>query len=447
MAQATACWWGVSGGVDSVTLLHVLQKLGYAVEAAHVNYGLRAEAEAEEAHVRLFCEKREVALWTEKYDAEAEAKRKKTSVQEAARDLRYRFFARVASRRGIGRVAVAHHLDDQAETLLLNLFRGAGLEGLAGMAPTRRLSEASDAQLVRPLLATRRDAIEAYARAEGLTWREDASNASAKYRRGALRSEVLPLIQIHFGTSVPERIAHTADLTRAYLDGTFQDDLAGHLEKATQAAPEGGGRLDLAYLEGLPTVWQDRLILEALKQWLPGAPCNADFAAEVRGLVRRQKGRRVESKAGMIWRERAALRFVPRSEKEQVGFTWPCALEAGETVRLPQGRLTARYVPTSEQPRAHASHVVLADADRLRFPLAVRPWQAGDRFRPLGLNGTKKVSDLLTDAKVASHRRRDALVVLSGGEIVWVVGYRLAHDVRLRAETQRAVQLAFHPDE
>ena len=434
---------GVSGGVDSVVLLHVLQKLGYAVEAAHVNYGLRAEAEADEAHVRLLCKKCEVPLWAKRCNAKAEAEQKKTSVQEAARDLRYLFFAETAARRGIGHVAVAHHLDDQAETLLLNLFRGAGPEGLAGMAPARRLSAASDVLLVRPLLATRRAAIEAYARAEELTWREDASNHSPEYRRGALRSEIMPLVEAYFGTATPERIARTADLLRAYLDKGFHHHLAFHFEQAARSTSEGGGRLDLAYLERLPTVWQDRLLLEALKRWLPGAPRRADFAAEVRGLVGKQTGRRVESKAGVIWRERTALLFKPRSEKEKQGRAWPHMLAEGETVKLPQGRLTARYAPVPERHKSGTPNTVHIDADRLRFPLAVRPWQPGDRLRPLGLDGSKKVSDLLTEAKVATHRRQEVLVVLSAGEIVWVVGHRLSRDVRLRDATRRVVQLAF----
>ena len=432
---------GFSGGVDSVVLLHLLRKLGYAVEAAHVNYGLRAEADADEAYVKSLCEAWAVPLLVTRHDAAVRAKQAKTSVQEAARDLRYGFLADVAAERGIEHVAVAHHLDDQAETLLLNLFRGAGLEGLAGMAPARRLSETSDVRLVRPLLATRRTAIEAYARAEGLTWREDASNRTAKYRRGALRSEILPLIETHFGTSAPERIAHAASLLRAYLDETVQVELDAHFQQAAWSTSGEMGRLDLDYLEGIPPVWQDRLILEALRRWLPEAPRSADFAAEVRSLAGAQTGRRVESKAGAIWRERGALLFESRSDTASP--EWPRALGVGETLTLPQGRLSVRYAPTSEPPGPDTPNAALADADRLRFPLAVRPWQPGDRLRPLGLDGSKKVSDLLTDAKVATHRRREALVVLSAGEIIWVVGHRLAHDVRLRDETQRVVQLTF----
>ena len=444
---------GVSGGVDSVALLHLLRRLGYRVEAAHVNYGLRAEADADEAHVRARCEAWDVPLQVARLDAKARAEQNRTSVQAAARDLRYGFFADVAAECGITNVAVAHHLDDQAETLLLNLFRGAGLEGLAGMAPARRLSGTSGVRLVRPLLAVRRGAIEAYAREAGLAWREDASNASAAYRRSAVRQAILPAIEAHFGTSAPERIAHAAELVRAYLDESLRGELALHLEGGAQATSEGGGRLDLAYLRRLPVVWQDRLILEALARWLPKAPHEAGFAAEVRRLMDVQPGRRVEAKGGAVWREREALRFVPK-EVEGADVR-ACTVNLGETVTLPQGSLSLTAcpapdtgsVPVPARSDGGTPNVAFADADRLLFPLTVRPWQPGDRLRPLGLGGSKKVSDLLTDAKVPAHRRREALVVLSAGEVVWVVGHRLAEDVRLRPETQRAVRLTFEPPE
>ena len=434
---------GVSGGVDSVVLLYLLRRLGYRVEAAHVNYGLRAEADADEAHVRSLCEAWAVPLQVTWHDAKARAKREQTSVQEAARDLRYDFFAEVATARGIADVAVAHHLDDQAETLLLNLFRGAGLGGLAGMAPQRTLIEGSDVRLVRPLLGVRRAAIETYARAEGLAWREDASNTSPAYRRGAVRQAILPVIEAHFGTSAPERIAHAAALIRAYLNDSISSELAMHIERGAQPAPEGGGRLDLAYLHRLPVVWQDRLILDALARWLPDAPRQASFAAEVRRLMAAQPGRRIEAEGGTVWREREALRFLPK--KAEGADVRPRTVNLGETVTLPQGWLSVEPIPVPAHFDSGAPHVALADADRLSFPLTMRPWRPGDRLRPLGLDGSKKVSDVLTEAKVPAHRRREALVVLSSDEIVWVVGHRLAEDVRLRPETQRAVRLSFKP--
>ena len=182
--------------------------------------------------------------------------------------------------------------------------------------------------------------------------------------------------------------------------------------------------------------------MEALKRWLPEAPQEANFAATVRRLVDVQPGRRVEAKGGTIWRERDALRFLPKTAEG--ADVRPHLIGLGETISLPQGRLALTSVPVPAR-LGDDPDVAFLDKDRLLFPLTVRPWQSGDRFRPLGLGGSKKVSDLLTDTKVPAHRRRDVLVVLSADEIAWVVGHRLAAAVRLRPETRQAVRLHFEP--
>ena len=176
---------GLSGGVDSIVLTSVLAALGVPVRAVHVNYRLRGDASDEdEAFVRTWCGERGIDLIVRSFDGEWPSG---ASVQQAARDFRYAVFEEEALAIPCGKVAVGHHRDDQAETVLLNLFRGSGPEGLAGMPVRREISPGSSVQVVRPLLAERRRDIEAYARAQGLTWREDASNTTPKYRRGALR--------------------------------------------------------------------------------------------------------------------------------------------------------------------------------------------------------------------------------------------------------------------
>ncbi len=434
---------GVSGGADSVVLLHLLHRLGYAVEAAHVHHGLRADAaEADLALVRAHGERLGIRLHLLRADAEAYAEKESLSVQEAGRALRYDYFARVAESEGLRRVAVAHHLDDQAETLLLNLFRGSGIEGLAGMPPKRRLREGKKPRLVRPLLGVRRREIEAFAREENLPWREDVTNADPAYRRSALRMEILPLIEQHFAGST-EVMARTADLVRGYVRATIEPELRERFAACARAeGKRKGGRLLLKPLEAAPAVWQQRLALEALGRWLPRAPQTAAAAAEVCALMEAQVGRRVEwGRAGAVWCEREALRFVPPAAAS-------AAEAASQLLRLGRRVEVGGYTLRAEaldavpkRPEAGAPDAAVLDADRLAFPLLVRPWQAGDRLRPLGLDGHKAVSDLLTEAKVPPHRRAGVLVVLSEGEIVWVAGHRLADAVRLRPETRRAVRL------
>ncbi len=450
---------GVSGGADSVVLLHVLRALGYAARAAHVNYGLRgAASDADEAHVRRLCAAWHVPLRVRRVDAKAEAGRRGTSVQAAARALRYDFFGEVAAREGIRHVAVGHHRDDQAETLLLNLFRGSGVEGLAGMAPARALAPDGHVRLVRPLLHVRRTAVERYAQQHDLPWRTDATNADPKYRRGALRAEVIPLLEEKINASVVDAVARAADLVRAYVAEAVRPELAARFAGAARAEEEGGV-LRLEALRSAPGVWRHRLILEALRRWLPEAPQSAALAREVGRLVEAQVGRRVEVAGGAVWRERGALRFISVEEAEGVerGHV-PPRLDLGGRVRVAGGWIEAEALAACPEtlergaPHVDDPHVAVMDCDRLRFPLAVRPWRAGDRLQPLGMTGHKKVSDLLTDAHVPPHVRRRILVVCSedaAGEdvVAWVVGVRLAAPVRVRPGTARCVRLTFERDD
>lgn len=438
---------GLSGGVDSVVLVHVLLRLGYDVRAAHVNYGLRgADSDGDEAFVRDWCSSLGVPLEVARFDTRAEATMRQTSLQDAARALRYAFFDRVAAAAGCRYVAVGHHLDDQAETVLLNLFRGAGPEGLAGMPAWRPLAGDTSRVLVRPLLGVRRRDVEAYARAEGLSWRTDASNESSAYRRGALRTAILPLVEAHFGEAVGENVARAAGLVRAYLDATLHPSLDAAFDALAVADEVGGGGLDLDGLLRLAPVWRHRVILEALRRWLPAAPQRAALAETVAALLAAQPGRRLVLPGGTVWRERNRLVFAPAVHAGVAGNLPVGRLGMGDSFSLPGGtlhleRLDAR--PSHLDPGT--ANVAFVDASRLQLPLIVRPWRPGDRFQPLGMAQAKKVSDFLTDAKVPSSRRQAVYVLVSGGDLVWVVGQRLDHRFRIRPETTAFAKISYLP--
>lgn len=435
---------GLSGGVDSVVLTHVLQRLGFDVEAAHVNYGLREEAEADETFVRQWCANQQpgIRLHVTQLDAAARADARNQSVQEAARELRYQFFAHVADRENITRVAVGHHRDDQAETLLLNLFRGSGVEGLAGMAPRRPIQPKSDIMLIRPLLEVGRDAIEAYAREHDLSWRTDTSNLGLKYQRGAVRHKVIPCIEAHF-SGATDRIAHAAGLVHDYVKHSLRPELQNRFAACAHAMAEGG-RLALDVLRDQPVVWRRRLILEALQRWMPEAPQTASAAEEVEALLDAQVGRRIEFKGGAVWREREHLRVLPASAAPET--LPPKRVLWDEPVELPGGALCVEEMEAQPDTLdAGTPYVVYVDADRLALPLTVRTWEAGDRIQPLGMDDMKKVSDLLTDEQVPPHERPGVLVVCDDECIVWVVGHRVAHNVRVRPETRRIARFAYRP--
>ncbi|MDX1488747.1 MAG: tRNA lysidine(34) synthetase TilS, partial [Acidiferrobacterales bacterium] len=328
--------------------------------------------------------------------------------------------------------------DDQAETLLLNLFRGSGPEGIAGMPVKRALSAGSPVELVRPLLGVERSEIETYAGAKELRWREDASNASLKYRRGVVREAVIPLLEEHFGSAVTANIARSADLMRAYVDSHFSEMLRRHFDAATASEKS----LDVGYLQSLEPVWRGRLLLEALTRWLPGAPRTEAAAGQIEALLGAQVGRHIQFNAGTVWRERAHLLFEPI----QTNRLPAVHLEADATTTFGTGLL---WVDQLDQRPKHLDagtpNIVFADADRLAFPLTVRRWKPGDRFQPLGLGGSKLVSDYLTDAKVPVHLRSQAPVLCSGDTIVWLIGHRLSESVKVRPETRRFAKFTYIP--
>ncbi len=281
-----------------------------------------------------------------------------------------------------------------------------------------------------------------------LVWRDDLTNTNPAYRRGALRSEVLPAVERHFGTSVVGRVARSAELVHAYLNASLEPELRTAFEAAAEAAADGGA-LRLDELNRMPPIIRSRIFIESLRRWLPEVDASSTTAEAIDSLRDSQVGRKLEYGGNEIWRERNRLLFIPsasagervaerRETTKPLGPASEARMDRGtiraETLRRPPGHLTAA-----------SPNEAYLDARAVRFPLHVRPWKSGDRFSPLGMAHTKKLSDFLTDDRVPPHRKRDVYVVLSDEEIVWVVGHRIAHPARVRADTTETVRLSYHP--
>ena len=424
---------GVSGGMDSVVLLHALRRAGVPVEAAHVHYGLRgADADADAAFAEALCGAWNVPFHLYRVPP---GDVPPASRQAWARALRYAWFADVARRQGMGWVAVAHHADDQAETLLLALLRGTGLAGLGGMKPVRRLAPGADIRLARPFLDCPRSALRAYADRHALAWRDDASNADPRYRRAWLRAEIMPRLRARFGDDVAQKLAHLAAQARQHVLPLWQARREALARRALD-----GDRLRLDVLGPLGAAERGRLLLDALEALLPGAPRTAATAAQLAALVDAQVGRRVHFGAGTVWRERGALRFVatPTAPVEMQ------LLHPGSTLALPGGTLVAGPIGPPPASRHAPDSTCWLDADEVAWPLAVRPWRAGDVLEPFGMTGRKKVSDVLTDARVPPSARAGTAVVCAGEAILWVPGVRRGRIAPVGPATRRAVKLDWH---
>lgn len=423
--------------MDSVVLVHLLSKSGHKIELAHVNYGLRGEeSEKDEQFVRELAERLDVPL----HVLHAEDPK---SIQTWAREVRYDWFQKLSLAMGIRYVAVAHHEDDQLETMLLNLLRGTGLSGLSGMRPWRPLN--AECCLLRPLLGTRIAQIQAYAQSNGLSWREDKSNKEGPYARTEIRNELKQMSVVDY---------------EAFLKAGMglQKTISNIREKIAQACfgAETGSRVSLYSLrledwESAPRWAQGWIVLEILQRMDAMAPRRESVVRVIEALAEAETGKKANFGRIEIWKEKDRLEFVrARGSVSETNFeplghevTLP---EGAFTLSLPSGLLVGDVVLQASPERIvrHPREAFL-DADKLNHPLILRKWRPGDRFSPLGLDGSQKVKSFLTNQKVPSRQRKDAQILLSEGKVVWVVGMRIDDAFKVSDQTKRTLNLKWLP--
>jgi tRNA(Ile)-lysidine synthase len=405
-----------SAGVDSTVLLHLLWKEGLAQGVVHLHFGLRQEeAQADADHVAALARHYDLPLHSRKVDTAACAEAWQCSIQMAARDLRYLYFQELLQTRPYTHVALAHHQDDSAETFLINLQRGTGLAGLSGIPAYRD-------RYVRPLSQVSRQAIENYARQEGLSWREDSSNQSTTYLRNRVRLEVLP----HLRRQLP---GWDRGLARSmqYLAGQ-QEALHYFLQELlddNRLYEEKSQRLPLAHLAGRPYA------AALLHYWL--APYGPWDWKALEALPTGQPGKQWESPSHLLLEDRAELILYPRDTGERrEAWLWP------EDSHLQQPlALQAEWMDAAKAPyRKAAPRQAYLAAEKLTWPLHLRPMEAGDRFKPLGMKGEQKLSDFLINQKVNRHEKAQQYVLCSGTDIVWVVGRRIHEDYKVQPSTK-----------
>jgi tRNA(Ile)-lysidine synthase len=454
----------VSGGADSVALLAALEgmapALGFRLGAAHLDHGIRGTRAARDAaFVRRLCRRLGVPLVEGHADVPALARRRKLSLEAAAREARYGFLARAARRLARGGpvcVAVAHTADDQAETVLLRLFRGAGPRGLAGMAHDTLLR---GVRVIRPLLDVPRAAVTVYLNARGLRWREDETNRDPAFLRNRIRRRVLPLLESQVNPQVRAALRRTAEILRE--DDQWMDAMARSILRRCLAPPEAhgaGGALRLGPLRRRPTA----ALWRVLRLWLASAGVPAD-AAGLRAVERVARlasspqasgavslgGRiRVRRAGATLLAEQAASGARPgRGEMPPAGPGRVRVRTPGETAVLAGGLAVHAWVAPGiartrpRGPGALPARATLGLEAVGRRALFVRAWRPGDRMRPLGLGGSRKLQDIFTDAKVPLQRRRDVPVFECAGRIVWVPGYRVAEGWEAHDPRQPALQL------
>ncbi|MEI7436590.1 MAG: tRNA lysidine(34) synthetase TilS [bacterium] len=414
----------VSGGADSTAMLLALHALAVSrrlrLTVAHLNHGLRgAAANADAGFVHALAQRLALPLISGRVRVAERARRRNLSLEMAAREARYDFLARTARRVGAEAIVTAHTLDDQAETVLLRLLRGAGATGLGGIAPDVNLH---GVRVIRPLLGVPRAAIERFLRARGQVWCEDASNNDTAMRRNRVRHELLPLLAKRFNSRIRETLARSSAIARdedAWLD----------------AAAAVDDPCDVAALAGLPVALRRRV----LRRWLieSGAPPDAvafESLAGIERLVSTSRGtRRLTLGEGWVVErryDRLELQ-APAARNSAAAGLWP--LRVPGVTRLPGLRLEvivrrANGVvrERSVRPGVWPARATLSEKVRSGRALVLRIWRPGDRMQPFGMRGRRKLQDIFTDSKTPLSERARVPVLVCGDEIVWVPGYRIA---------------------
>lgn len=448
---------GVSGGPDSLVLLDVLRRLGQPVIAAHFDHHLRSESAGEAVFVAEFAARHGLKFTAGEADILGFARQMGYSIEEAARILRYQFLFRSAQEIGAPAVAVAHSADDQVETVLMHLLRGAGLAGLRGMEAVSLPNEWSQTiALLRPLLGTRREEILAYCQAHDLHPVEDASNQETKYYRNRIRRELVPLLE-SYNPAARRLLWQTAEsLAQDY------QVISQQVEKALPAVitQQGEGYLGISSgeLASLLPGLQRHVWRRLMGRLLPGLR-DVSYEVVLRALAFAAQPDlpKIDLTGGLRLIREGDLFWLVKEEAELPGYRAP-QLALGERLQLtlpgdvqlqPGWVLSARHVPAAEARRQaeHNRDVFQAwlDADQLQQTIQLRERLPGDRITPLGMGGKSiKISDLMINHKLPRRARQNYPLVVSAGEIVWAPGFCLSHHARLRAETVRAVHLRIH---
>jgi len=422
----------VSGGADSVALLRLLldlrSELGIVLSVAHFNHRLRgAESEQDEQFVAELAKQHKLEFHHATGDVRDHAARKKAGIEAAARNLRYGWFRELLLQARLTRIATAHTLDDQAETVLLRISRGAGTRGLAGIYPrlsiARQESPAATADIIRPLLETRRKELEAYLSSLGQNWREDSSNRDLQFARNRIRHAILPRLERDLNPSVREALAESAEIARAEEAFWISQiaRLTPQVWHADSAVRAGGA--DIAALLDLPLALRRRVI-RAICESLDLRP-EFRHVEEVLDLVSSACEKAVLPHGWIVSRVRNELRFerALAGGSKELDYEYCLPVPGVVEVRETGSRFETVLIPGAQAGQYNREDLVARSS--LEGCLRVRNWRAGDRFWPAHTKAPKKIKELLQERRVRGPQRKLWPVVVSGtGEtVVWLRGF------------------------
>ncbi|MDL2269495.1 tRNA lysidine(34) synthetase TilS [Desulfosarcina sp. OttesenSCG-928-A07] len=447
---------GVSGGPDSMVLLYLFHQLAaeWKIElgVAHLNHGLRGKDADEDA---VLVQKTAASLghtfYLKKVDVNKVKQQHRLSLEDAARRVRYVFFDAVMKKHGYTRLALGHHLDDNAEQVLLSLLRGSGTRGLGGIAPVR------DGFIIRPLIHTRRKDIENYANASGIAFRHDASNTDIRHTRNHIRHRLLPFLQNAYNPKVHHHLARLADILRN--EDTWLSDLTEqHYAKLVKHRELGTLFLCAQTLSRGPLALSRRLVRRAIEECHNGLKSlTFDHIAAVlslltddekniridlpSGITAWRKENLLVLKKGLPGRQRPAPWGSPPTEETVIHPPLPDKMESpGMGIGLSFFRHDPKTLPDWKTIKPFQ---IFLDVEKIKWPLVLRFPRPGDRFTPLGAKGSQKLKKFFIDHHVPRHKRPFSPILADNARILWLVGHRMDEFFRVTPKTSQVLEIVF----
>jgi tRNA(Ile)-lysidine synthase len=426
----------VSGGVDSVVLCELSKQVGYHFVIAHCNFQLREdESERDEQFVRELAKKYNVEIFVKKFETEKYAAEHKTSIQVAARELRYEWFSslinqsppdrisRAGTNQPINYILTAHHANDNIETLLINFFKGTGISGLRGILPKH-------GKIIRPLLFAKKEELAAFAKENNLDHVEDSSNASDKYTRNYFRNQLIPSIEKVY----PRAEGNLLNNIERFRDIEILYGQSMELHKK-KLLEQKGKEIHIPVLKLLRSEPLPTLVYEIIKDF--GFTSNQ--TEEVIKLLNSDSGKYVQSASYRIIRNRKWLIISPNNSIAAENILIE---EKDKGVEFANGNLKFERFTAHNSLLTTDNSVAMLDADEITFPLLLRKWKQGDYFYPLGMNKKKKLSRFFIDQKLSLTEKENTWVIEMNKKVIWVVGKRIDERFKIRPSTLNILKIS-----
>ncbi|GAB4291876.1 MAG: tRNA lysidine(34) synthetase TilS [Marinilabiliales bacterium] len=408
----------VSGGIDSVVMLDLFHKLNLKVSIAHCNFQLRGEeSDADEKFVRNLAKNYNYTIYVKKFNTIDYANELKISIQIAARKLRYNWFEELRKNLNFNFIATAHNSDDQVETVLINLSRGTGLKGLTGMKPIRD-------KIIRPLLFASRKDIENYLKSNKLSYREDSSNKSLKYYRNNIRHKIIPEFE-KITPGFKNNVLNTIEILN-YTETIVDKEIDNFINNVSSK------KNDRIYLN-INKIKNYSPLKLYLFEFLSRYGFNATQVNDIINAFDSQPGKLFHSDEYKLVKDREYLIIYPKKTESDDSLIYTDTFSISNPVNL-NIKTIEKNDSLKIPPDPKTAYL---DKDKLIFPLTVRKWKPGDRFRPLGMKGFKKLSDFFSDNKLSIADKENVYVLESEGKIAWVMGYRIDERFKVTDKTDK----------